>query len=70
VYAYFRYDETDTVMVVFNRGDEAASLQTARFAERLGDASTAVDVVTGQSYNIGNTLDLPPRSVLLLEVTQ
>jgi glycosidase len=70
VYAYFRYDETDTVMVVFNRGDEAASVQTARFAERLGDASAAVDVVTGQAYDIGDTLDLPPRSVLLLEVTQ
>jgi glycosidase len=68
VYAYFRYDDNDTVMVVFNRGEHAASIETARFAERLGDAQDAVDVISGQSFAISETLALPPRSVLLLEI--
>jgi neopullulanase len=68
VYAYFRYDERDTVMVVFNRGEDAVSLDMARFAERLGDSRYAEDVITGKRYNIGTALRLEPRSVLLLEV--
>ena len=70
VYAYFRYDNNDTVMVVFNRGEEAGSITTARFAERLGDANSAVDVITGQSFDLDETLDVPARSVLLLEISK
>ncbi|MBT8065598.1 MAG: cyclomaltodextrinase C-terminal domain-containing protein, partial [Gammaproteobacteria bacterium] len=70
VYAYFRYDDNDTVMVVFNRGDEASSISTARFAERLGDANSAVDVITGRSFDLDETLDVPARSVLLLEISK
>jgi len=70
VYAYFRYDENDTIMVVFNRADDAFELETARFSERIGDATAAVDVISGQPYEISETLELPPRSVLLLEITQ
>ncbi|MGI9236161.1 MAG: glycoside hydrolase family 13 protein [Woeseiaceae bacterium] len=70
VYAYFRYDDNDTVMVVFNQGEETAEVDTARFDERLGDARSAVDVVSGKSIELGESLELPPRSVLLLEVSQ
>ena len=70
VYAYFRYDNNDTVMVVFNRSEEAGSITTARFAERLGDANSAVDVITGQSFDLDETLDVPARSVLLLEISK
>ena len=69
IYAYFRYDENDTVMVVFNRGDEAAAIETGRFAERMGSSRHAVDVVTGESHDISKSLTLKPRSVLLLELT-
>ncbi len=70
VYTYFRYDENDTVMVVFNRSEEASSIDTARFAERLGDADSAVDVITGQAYKLNETLELPARSVLVLEINR
>ena len=68
VYAYFRYDDRDTVMVVFNRGDKAVSLDTARFSERLAGHRYAEDVITGKRYDIGTALALEPRSVLILEV--
>lgn len=69
IYAYFRYDENDTVMVVFNRGDEAAAVETGRFAERIGNSRQAVDVITGETHDISESLTLGPRSVLLLELT-
>ncbi|MGA8205794.1 MAG: glycoside hydrolase family 13 protein [Woeseiaceae bacterium] len=68
VYAYFRYDDRDTVMVVFNRGEEPASVDTARFSERLAGHRYGEDVVSGKRYDVGSQIDLPPRSVLILEV--
>ena len=70
VYAFFRYDDNDSVMVVFNRSEEAQSIDTTRFAERLGDASSAADVITGQSFDLDETLEVPARSVLLLEINE
>ena len=68
VYAYFRYDDDDTVMVVFNRGDEARTISTERFRERLDPAATATDVLSGQSYDLSSQLEIGPQSVLLLEI--
>jgi glycosidase len=68
IYAYFRYDDDDTVMVVFNRGDEEADLNLARFSERLSDHRQASDVITGETYDLSSSLELEPRSVLLLEI--
>lgn len=68
VYAYFRYNESETVMVVFNRGSDPVSLDMARFSERLGDSTQAQDVITGERVNIESTLDLAPMSVMILEV--
>ena len=68
VYAYFRYDEDETVMVIFNRGRETVSVETDRFAERLGGRTRAMDVITGRLYNIAKRISLEPRSVLVLEI--
>ncbi|MDH3752180.1 MAG: cyclomaltodextrinase C-terminal domain-containing protein, partial [Gammaproteobacteria bacterium] len=68
VYAYFRYNDQDSVMVVFNRGEDAASLDMTRFAERLGDAQTAEDVITGKRYGIQGSIQLEPRSAMILEI--
>jgi len=68
VYAYFRYNESETVMVVFNRGKQPASLDTARFAERLGNSKYATDVITGKRFGIESSLELAPMSVLILEI--
>lgn len=68
VYAYFRYDDLDTVMVVFNRGEKSVSLDMARYSERLAGDDDAEDVITGKRYALGATLDLEARSVLVLEV--
>lgn len=70
VYAYFRYDDSNTVMVIMNQSQGEETLELERFAERIGDASAAVDVLTGRTYDMSAAVTLPPRSVLLLEVTQ
>ena len=68
VYVYFRYDDDDAVMVVFNRDTEAVNLETARFEERIGDATHAVDVISGERLRIDATIELAPMSVMILEI--
>ena len=67
-YAYFRHDETDSVMVVLNKNREAVDLELARFAERLQGFDSAHDVVTGETLPLGDTLPLAPRSVRVLDL--
>ena len=69
VYAYFRYDDENTVMVVFNLDDDEVELDLARFAERLQGATRAHDVLGDASIELGSELELAPRSALLLEIT-
>jgi glycosidase len=68
VYAYFRYDADDTVMVIFNRGGEPVTLETARFAERLDGYTHGTDVISGDRVGITPALELDPMSVLVLEL--
>ncbi len=68
VYAFCRYDDDDTVFVIFNRGSEPKTVDTAQFAERIGDRSFSTDVLSGKRYNLARDIVLEPRSVLLLEV--
>ena len=68
VYVYFRYDDDNTIMVVLNRDNESVTVETDRFAERIGETTYGTDVVSGKRFNIGNSLVLEPRSALLLEL--
>ena len=68
VYVYFRYDDANTVMVVLNRDEEAVTLETGRFRERIGESSHATDVLTGERFSLDDSIVVEPRSVLLLEL--
>ena len=67
-YVYFRYDATRTIMVALNRGADAATLDSSRFAEMLKGARAGVDIITGTSHALEKTLTLPARSALILEI--
>ena len=68
VYAYFRYDDDATVMVVFNRGQDEVELDTGRFAERMDGFTHGTDVITGERIGLAPTLALDPMSVMILEL--
>jgi glycosidase len=67
-YVYFRHDDEDSVMVILNKNADMTVLALDRFAERLQDYREAQNVVTGQVYPLGESLDLPARSVLVLDL--
>ena len=67
-YVYFRYDDSASVMVAFNRGDEPVTLDTSRFAERIGRHRSATEVLTGKRFRLDGELAVAARSALLLEL--
>lgn len=70
VYVYFRYDETDSVMVVMNGNDEPADLALERFSERLAGFSTASDIITGDRFDLERAITVQPNSARVLELSR
>jgi glycosidase len=67
-YVFFRYNDDDAVMVVLNKNPETVSLDLARFSERLRGYSSFNGVLGGEHRLIGDKLDLPARSVQVLDL--
>ncbi|MEG1585325.1 MAG: glycoside hydrolase family 13 protein [Bacteroidales bacterium] len=69
VYVYFRYNDDKKVMVVLNNSDtDAKTLQLDRYGEMLKGVSGGKDVVSGKRYPLADTLTVPAKSSLILEV--
>ncbi|MDN3921950.1 glycoside hydrolase family 13 protein [Roseateles violae] len=68
IYVYFRYTASEKLMVVLNKNTAASRLATARFKEMLGDAKAGVDVISGERHPLAESLSVPARSALILEV--
>lgn len=68
VYVYFRHDAAQKVMVVVNNNDDARTVDTARFSELIGTATTGVDVLTKQNHTLAAGLVAPARSATILEL--
>ncbi|AWH86937.1 alpha-amlyase [Flavobacterium album] len=68
VYVYFRYNDKDIVMVVFNDSAEARTFKTARFGESLKGRVSGKDIMTGKTVNVAEEMTVAPKSALILEL--
>ncbi|NQX42687.1 Glycosidase [Pedobacter steynii] len=70
LYTYFRYlpEGGKTVMVIVNGDDQAKNLETARFAERMTGATTAINIITKEQLNTLKTIAVPAKGTLVLEL--
>ncbi len=68
VYVYFRSLGDERVMVALNKNANPHALDTARFAEVLGDARRGADVIRGGTYDLTSPIELAPRAALVLEI--
>jgi glycosidase len=70
-YVYFRYDETDCVMVAMNNStNEMKALKMDRFSERLKNYSYATNVMTDETVKYLDAITLPPKSVIILDLNK
>ena len=66
IYVYFRYNDSNTVMVIINTEDKELSLDTSRFDERMATATTATNVITGETINQIKTITVPAKGSMVL----
>jgi len=68
VYTYFRYNDTESVMVIINNSNEAKTISTDRFKENLKKYTKGKEVISGRPYPLEAKLTIQPQSVLILEL--
>ena len=67
VYVVARSYKGKNVMTVINGTSKAATMQAERYAEIIGDAQEATNILTGHKINISKDVKLAPRGVMVLE---
>ena len=68
VYVYFRYNETQRVMVVINNNLEDQELDLGRFAEGLAGRVSGKDVISEEQIDLNNSLNVEGKSSLIIEL--
>jgi glycosidase len=67
-YTYFRYSQEGRVMVILNKNQSAIKLGTSRFAEGIAGKKSGRNVLTGETILLGDAIDIPARTALILEL--
>ncbi|MCD8202096.1 MAG: glycoside hydrolase family 13 protein, partial [Prevotella sp.] len=67
IYVLARQDNGKTVMTIINGKKEATTFNVARYAEVIGDAKQAKNVISDRPLNIDKDFKLRPRQTLILE---
>jgi neopullulanase len=68
VYAYFRYDDKQTVMVVMNTSADEKSIDPGRFAERTSGFSKAVNISDNGAHSLQEKWKIPSKSIWILKL--
>jgi neopullulanase len=67
-YTYFRYNDSQTVMVVMNKQHHAVTLDLNRFRQVLPGGTTATEVISGKRMTLDKQLIVPARDTLVLDI--
>lgn len=68
VYVYFRHNDEKRVMVILNANEESDVLYLSRFSEMIQDAQSGVDVISGETVELGETLAIDPYETMVIEL--
>jgi len=67
IYSYFRILDNKIVWTIFNRKDEAQTINLDKYQEVLKGESKGYDVINEKSINL-NKLKISPKSALIIEI--
>jgi len=70
VYTYFRYNDKECVMVVMNNNETEKKPESVRYAEFLHGYKSADEITTGKSFTDLSDLMIPPKTVMIFELTK
>jgi neopullulanase len=68
VYVYFRYDAEQTILCALNTDTASVQINFADYAERTRGFETATDIMSGVTYPVKEPMNMPARSIRILEL--
>lgn len=68
VYVYFRYNDSERVMVVLNNSTDAQSLELSRFAEMIKESKYGQEILSGNKIEFNGTLKVEAKSSMIIEL--
>ena len=68
IYVYARYNNEQTVLVIFNNNNANKEVSLDRFAEVIKDFKQGIDVITGETLTLSNSVTVKGKSALILEL--
>ena len=67
-YVYFRYNDTQKIMVILNKNDKKITLDMKTYQAMIPSIFNAKDALSGKEINVNGTLEVAPKSALILEI--
>ncbi len=68
IYVYFRYDDSDVIMIILNKNEHETEVELAQFNEMLNGFSSAQDMITTKKIKLEKSVMVPTKSALILEL--
>ena len=68
IYIYFRYTESETIMVVMNRNDEVKRIERDRYKEFLDAYSTGTNIIDDTTINVEEDFEVGPKQTAIFEL--
>jgi hypothetical protein len=68
MYAYFRYNNNETVMVLINNSNETKTIKKPIDSKKTLRTSKGKDVISELTFDVSNEIIIEPKSVLILEL--
>jgi neopullulanase len=68
VYVYFRYTDKQKIMVLLNKNTQSVNLDLKRYTQMVPLKFKAKDIVSDKKLEVENTLSIPPKSAMILEI--
>ena len=68
IYVYFRYNEDQKVMVIFNKNKTETSLDLSRYAEMLDGKTKGTDVLSGKVFSMKNNIQVVGNGAMILDL--
>ncbi len=68
VYVYFRYNDSNKVMVVINNNPNDQTLDLKRFAEMIQDHKSGTEVMSGNNVSLKTSLSIAGKSSMIIEL--
>ena len=68
VYVYFRYTDSETVMVVINNNKETQELDLKRFSEIIKKSKSGHEILSNKTILFENNLNVEGKSAMIIEL--